>query len=96
LVEGTEVPEKTTDLSRFKGEYVHNIRILIFPTDILIVFPSIDKPRVKGVIVIVVCYMYAIFLFITAALCAQIFKGIKSSCEYNLLTTFRNISNRKI
>jgi hypothetical protein len=44
-----------------------------------------SESDMKGVIVIVVCYMYAIFLFITAALCAQIFKGIKSSCEYNLL-----------
>ena len=38
-----------------------------------------SESDMKGVIVIVVCYMYAIFLFITAALCAQIFKGIKSS-----------------
>ena len=44
-----------------------------------------SESDMKGVIVIVICYMYAIFLFITAALCAQIFKGIKSSCEYNLL-----------
>lgn len=36
---------------------------------------------VKGVIVLVVCAIYAITLFIAAAVFTRIFKGVKSSCK---------------
>ena len=44
----------------------------------------------KGLILILICYMYAIFLFVAAAVCTKIFRGLKSSCKFIFHTLFLN------
>lgn len=39
----------------------------------------------KGVVMLIICAFYAILLFVTAAVCSLVYRGIKSGCKYNIV-----------